>query len=140
MERDKAAAAAVNRRTLTSYAFRPNYRNYWKDAGFEEEMAGVEAAGRDVEAVHAAIRLARGVTGRAKVLRFEGHYHGWFDNVFWSYAPPVDQAGPRAGSGRKAHAQARPANSRHGMGTEDVPIDQTHRDHRRVRGRRQRGH
>ena len=41
---DRAAAAAVNRRTLTSYAMLPNYRNYWKEAGYEEEMAGVEAA------------------------------------------------------------------------------------------------
>ena len=41
---DKAAAAAVNRRTLTSYAMLPNYRNYWREAGYEEEMAGVEAA------------------------------------------------------------------------------------------------
>ena len=41
---DRAAAAAVNRRTLTSYAMLPNYRNYWKEAGYEEEMVGVEAA------------------------------------------------------------------------------------------------
>ena len=41
---DKAAAAAVNRKTLTSYAFLPNYRNYWKEAGYEEEMNGVEEA------------------------------------------------------------------------------------------------
>lgn len=41
---DRAAAAAVNRKTLTSYALLPNYRNYWKEAGYEEEMAGVEAA------------------------------------------------------------------------------------------------
>lgn len=41
---DRAAAAAVNRRTLTSYAFLPNYRNYWKAAGYEEEMNAVEAA------------------------------------------------------------------------------------------------
>ena len=47
------------------------------------------------EAVHAAIRLARAVTGRLKILRFEGHYHGWFDNEFWNYAPPLDRAGPR---------------------------------------------
>ncbi len=43
---DKAAAAAVNRRTLTSYAMLPNYRNYWREAGYEEEMGGVEAAMR----------------------------------------------------------------------------------------------
>ena len=41
---DKAAAMAVNRKTLTSYAYLPNYRNYWKQAGYEEEMTGVEDA------------------------------------------------------------------------------------------------
>ena len=33
------------------------------------------------EAVQAALRLARACTQRQKVLKFEGHYHGWFDNV-----------------------------------------------------------
>lgn len=33
------------------------------------------------EAVQAALRLARAVTGRRRVIRFEGHYHGWLDNV-----------------------------------------------------------
>ncbi|MBN1342288.1 MAG: aspartate aminotransferase family protein [Phycisphaerae bacterium] len=47
------------------------------------------------EAVHGALRLARGVTGRMKVVRFEGQYHGWFDSAFWNYAPPLDKAGPR---------------------------------------------
>ena len=41
---DKKAAAAVNRKTLTSYAFLPNYRNYWREAGYEEEMRDVEKA------------------------------------------------------------------------------------------------
>jgi len=41
---DVAAARAVNRRTLTSYAFLPNYRNYWKEAGYGEEMAQIERA------------------------------------------------------------------------------------------------
>jgi alkanesulfonate monooxygenase SsuD/methylene tetrahydromethanopterin reductase-like flavin-dependent oxidoreductase (luciferase family) len=41
---DEAAARAVNRRTLTSYAMLPNYRNYWKEAGYVEEMETVEAA------------------------------------------------------------------------------------------------
>lgn len=40
---DIEAAKAVNRRTLTSYALLPNYRNYWSEAGFEDEMAGVES-------------------------------------------------------------------------------------------------
>jgi alkanesulfonate monooxygenase SsuD/methylene tetrahydromethanopterin reductase-like flavin-dependent oxidoreductase (luciferase family) len=33
---DRAAAAAVNRRTLSSYVRLPNYQNYWIEAGFEE--------------------------------------------------------------------------------------------------------
>lgn len=33
------------------------------------------------EADHTAIRTARAVTGKNKFLRFEGHYHGWFDNM-----------------------------------------------------------
>ncbi len=41
---DVEAAKAVHRRTLTSYAFLPNYRNYWKEAGYQEEMAAIEAA------------------------------------------------------------------------------------------------
>ncbi len=41
---DIEAAKAVNRRTLTSYGFLPNYRNYWKEAGYVEEMEAVEKA------------------------------------------------------------------------------------------------
>ncbi len=33
------------------------------------------------EMVQAALRLARAVTGRRIMIRFEGHYHGWTDNV-----------------------------------------------------------
>jgi len=41
---DIEAAKAVNRKTLTGYAMLPNYRNYWKEAGYVEEMDGIEAA------------------------------------------------------------------------------------------------
>lgn len=44
------------------------------------------------EADHAAIRLARAVTGREKFVRFEGQYHGWFDNVAWGIAAPTLEA------------------------------------------------
>jgi glutamate-1-semialdehyde 2,1-aminomutase len=46
------------------------------------------------EAVHAALRLARGHTGRSKIVKFEGHYHGWLDPVLYSVHPPLAQAGP----------------------------------------------
>jgi glutamate-1-semialdehyde 2,1-aminomutase len=43
------------------------------------------------EAVHTAFRVARAKTGRRKFLRFEGHFHGWLDNVSWGLsAPSVD--------------------------------------------------
>ncbi len=47
------------------------------------------------EMVQAAFRLARAATGRQKIVKFEGHYHGWFDNVLVSVAPPLSAAGPR---------------------------------------------
>jgi alkanesulfonate monooxygenase SsuD/methylene tetrahydromethanopterin reductase-like flavin-dependent oxidoreductase (luciferase family) len=41
---DRAAAAAVNRRTLTGYVKLPNYQNYWIEAGFSEEMLAIRQA------------------------------------------------------------------------------------------------
>ena len=40
------------------------------------------------EAVQAALRLARGFTGRNLILKFEGHYHGWVDSVLINYRGP----------------------------------------------------
>ena len=44
----------------------------------------VRFANTGTEAMMAAIRLARGVTGRPKLLKFEGHYHGWHDDLLVS--------------------------------------------------------
>ena len=44
IDTDRAAAAAVNRRTLTGYVKLPNYQNYWIEAGFEEEMQAIRKA------------------------------------------------------------------------------------------------
>jgi alkanesulfonate monooxygenase SsuD/methylene tetrahydromethanopterin reductase-like flavin-dependent oxidoreductase (luciferase family) len=41
---DVEAAKATNRKTLTPYALLSNYRNYWKDAGYVEEMQAIELA------------------------------------------------------------------------------------------------
>lgn len=40
------------------------------------------------EAVQTAFRIARTKTGKNKFLRFEGHYHGWLDNVAWGLSIP----------------------------------------------------
>jgi alkanesulfonate monooxygenase SsuD/methylene tetrahydromethanopterin reductase-like flavin-dependent oxidoreductase (luciferase family) len=47
---DIAAAKALSRRNLVRYTMLPNYRNYWKEAGYGEEMTAIEnaaAAGRE---------------------------------------------------------------------------------------------
>ncbi|HEV2467971.1 MAG TPA: aspartate aminotransferase family protein [Candidatus Sulfotelmatobacter sp.] len=44
----------------------------------------VRFANTGTEAMMAAVRLARGVTGRPKILKFEGHYHGWYDDLLVS--------------------------------------------------------
>lgn len=41
------------------------------------------------EAVQTAFRIARSKTGKAKFLRFEGHYHGWLDNVAYGISVPA---------------------------------------------------
>jgi glutamate-1-semialdehyde 2,1-aminomutase len=52
------------------------------------------------EVVQAALRVARAATGRSKFVRFEGHYHGWLDNVLVAYGD--DGPGP-ASEGQLAH-------------------------------------
>ena len=48
------------------------------------------------EAVQTAFRVSRAKTGKKKFLRFEGHYHGWLDNVAWGLsAPSVEAMGDR---------------------------------------------
>ncbi len=41
---DEGAALALLRHRLTRYALLPNYRNYWKEAGYVDEMIAVEQA------------------------------------------------------------------------------------------------
>ena len=46
------------------------------------------------EATMDAIRLARGATGRDKIVKVEGGYHGHHDEVMISNKPPLNLAGP----------------------------------------------
>ncbi len=52
----------------------------------------VRFANTGTEAVMAAIRLARGFTGRPLILKFEGHYHGWHDDVLVSSNPQLSSS------------------------------------------------
>jgi glutamate-1-semialdehyde 2,1-aminomutase len=52
----------------------------------------VRFANTGTEATMAAIRLARGFTGRPKFIKFEGHYHGWYDDFLASSNPQLPAA------------------------------------------------
>jgi glutamate-1-semialdehyde 2,1-aminomutase len=51
------------------------------------EMVRFTSSG--TEATLHALRLARGATGRSKVVKFEGHYHGVHDHVLWNLDQPL---------------------------------------------------
>lgn len=48
----------------------------------------VVLSGSGTEAVMLALRLSRAFTGKRKVVRFHGHYHGWSDSIFTSFPSP----------------------------------------------------
>jgi glutamate-1-semialdehyde 2,1-aminomutase len=48
-------------------------------------------ANSGTEAIASAVRLARAYTGRAKLVMFEGHYHGWSEAVFNRYHAPLEE-------------------------------------------------
>ena len=53
IDSDEAAAKAALRKAMTHYALMPNYRRYWEEAGYVEEMRAVETAvaeGRQADA------------------------------------------------------------------------------------------
>ena len=64
------------------------------------------------EAVGTAVRLARATTGRRIIVRFEGHYHGWQDTVYWSNHVDPALAGLPSTRVRSRWAPACPPSSR----------------------------
>lgn len=65
------------------------------------------------EAIQTALRVARAKTGRQLFLRFEGHYHGWLDNVAWGLgAPAGEDLGDRAAPNVFAWSEGLPEGSR----------------------------
>ncbi len=54
----------------------------------------VRFTGSGTEATMHCIRLARAFTGRSKLLKFEGNFHGYHDQVMFSINTPPDQLGP----------------------------------------------
>ena len=51
----------------------------------------VRFVGSGTEATLLAIRLARAATGKDKIVKFEGHFHGWHDYAAAAVRPPFDR-------------------------------------------------
>jgi glutamate-1-semialdehyde 2,1-aminomutase len=57
----------------------------------------IRFANTGTEAAMAALRLCRALTGRRKIIKFEGHYHGWSDPVILNTnAVPPTMMGPKS--------------------------------------------
>jgi glutamate-1-semialdehyde 2,1-aminomutase len=54
----------------------------------------VRYTGSGTEATMHCLRLARAYTGRNKLLKFEGNFHGYHDQVMFAIGTPADQLGP----------------------------------------------
>lgn len=55
------------------------------------EMTRFSSSG--TETMMHGLRLTRAATGREKIIKFEGHFHGYSDFLNFSWAPPLDKAG-----------------------------------------------
>ena len=69
----------------------------------------VRYANSGSEAICGAVRAARGFTGKNKLLKFEGHYHGWVDVLAVSNRPALADAGPANSPNSVAHSLGIPA-------------------------------
>ncbi len=54
----------------------------------------VRFTGSGTEATLHCLRLARACTGRTKILKFEGNFHGYHDQVMYAIGTPADRLGP----------------------------------------------
>ena len=93
---DRVVAAATKQASLGSAFFGMTE----KEIELAELLIGripsaqqIRFANSGSEAVMVALRLARGYTGRDLVMKFEGAYHGTYDDVQWSVGPDVERAG-----------------------------------------------
>lgn len=69
------------------------------------DMVRISMTGSEV--VQAALRVARASTGRRKFIKFEGQYHGWYDNVLISHSPAVLPPGDNGAIPREPHLETR---------------------------------
>jgi glutamate-1-semialdehyde 2,1-aminomutase len=64
------------------------------------------------EATMLALRLARAHTGRRKFMKFEGHYHGWYDPYLLNaHSHPPDELGPLENPARIPDSEGIPSST-----------------------------
>jgi glutamate-1-semialdehyde 2,1-aminomutase len=56
----------------------------------------VRFTGSGTEATMHCLRLARAFTGRSRILKLEGNFHGYHDQVMFAIGAPVDSLGPES--------------------------------------------
>lgn len=94
-ELTRAACAALERGTLFAAQHEAEVELAERVCRLVPAAERVRFGSSGSEVVQAAFRIARHATGRQRIVKFEGHYHGWFDNVLVSVSPPPERAGPR---------------------------------------------
>lgn len=60
----------------------------------------VRFTGSGTEATLHCLRLARAFTGRSKIVKIEGHFHGYHDQVMFSIGTPADRLGSESAPAR----------------------------------------
>lgn len=89
--------AAINETILCGTHFGNDHPLHIEWAELVQELVPsaerVRFVNSGTEATLLAIRLARAFTGRHRILRFEGHFHGWHDDVVHGFHPPFDADG-----------------------------------------------
>lgn len=83
----EAVIEAVSGGTHTATALQVEVELAEMVVGLLPHVDKIRFANTGTEAAMAAFRLARGHTGRKKIIKFEGHYHGWWDGVLLSSNP-----------------------------------------------------
>ncbi len=84
----------------------------------------VRFTGSGTEATMHCLRLARAFTGKSKILKFEGNFHGFHDQVLFSIGTPADRLGPESAPTLYPGSTGIPSGLEHNLVV--VPFNQPH--------------
>src|SRR5262245_19867687 len=90
----EAVARVLARRAACAYANELDTRLRCLPYDTTPCRAAATSTGCASEATMHCLRLARACTGRSKILKLEGNFHGYHDQVMFAIGTPADQLGP----------------------------------------------